>query len=591
MTRVVGPTQALSHRIRVVAQSDVVVSSASTSGIRDESLRGLYIEAALSQIPRLLSSIDRNPYRDTYGCMDRQFWHYRTADFPSEMYQEGALALAQVYHYEFPGNRWYGEQRIRELAAAAIRFAAGSCHRDGSCDDYYPYERALGAAVFSLQANTRAYQLLELEDPQIAEWFRLRADWLMENDESGHLANHQALAALGLHRVFAITQEPRYLQAAEQRLQKLFTWQSDEGWFNEYGGADPGYQTVTIDSLAKLRREMNVTWFDEPLTRAVNFCRSFLHPDGSYGGPYGSRGTMHFYPHGFELLANTIPAAGELADGFLRALCLGTTACFDDDRLVAHRLGNLIEAYLDWQPHAAAMNKEPNQGSSLTAYPKAGLYVHRNETTHTIISTSRGGTLKHYSHGQHIVTDAGLILETSDGRVAVSQLHDHGHAVHHETEPGIEKITVNSPLRWTAYETATPLKFIALRTFMLLVGRWCRTFVRRLLQRRLITGRDACPIRLTRTLEINKTPQRGSHTSQTATPVDGLPGLRVIDTIELLDPKLHVRRMSFGVDHESAYVAATGVYQHSALSPWNDLAPHLETLNRDRLVRIEREYS
>ncbi len=68
------------------------------------------------------------------------------------------------------------------------------------------------------------------------------------------MSNHQALAALGLLHVAAITDERRYRQAAEERLHRLLAWQSSEGWFDEYGGADPGYQTVTIDCLVKCRR-------------------------------------------------------------------------------------------------------------------------------------------------------------------------------------------------------------------------------------------------------------------------------------------------------------------------------------------------
>ena len=95
---------------------------------RDRVLRYLYLKTALADVPRLLGSIDRNPYRPTYGCLDRQFWHYRTSPFPSEMYQEGALPLALVYATKLPGNRWQGNGRVRELAIAAIRFAARSDH-------------------------------------------------------------------------------------------------------------------------------------------------------------------------------------------------------------------------------------------------------------------------------------------------------------------------------------------------------------------------------------------------------------------------------------------------------------------------------
>jgi hypothetical protein len=48
------------------------------------------------------------------------------------MFQEGVLPLAMVYAYEMPGNRWFGQPRVRELAIAALRFCAKSAHADGS---------------------------------------------------------------------------------------------------------------------------------------------------------------------------------------------------------------------------------------------------------------------------------------------------------------------------------------------------------------------------------------------------------------------------------------------------------------------------
>jgi hypothetical protein len=132
---------------------------------------------------------------------------------------------------------------------------------------------------------------------------------------------------------------------------------------------------------------------------------------------------------------------------------------------------------------------------------------------------------------------------------------------------------VSGLLHVARFETATPLKFIVLRLGMLLVGRWLRTLVRRLLQRRLITARRECGLRLTRRFEFYES---GS--------------LRVSDEIELTDPRLRVRRMSFGTDHEAAYVAASGVYQEAVLQPWHDLQAHVEPLNRQRRVVIVRQW-
>jgi hypothetical protein len=547
---------------------------ASSRHPRAPSLRSLYLTAALADVPRLLGAIDRNPYRDTYGSFDRQFWHYRTSAFPSEMYQEGVLPLAMAYSLPLPGNRWHRQPRVRELAIATLRFSARSCHADGSCDDYYPFERALGAAVFSLAAAARAYELLELDDAQIVRWFRLRCDWIMSHDESGRLANHHALAALGLLRVARLLGDRRYREAADDRLLRVLGWQNAEGWFEEYGGADPGYQTVTIDCLAKYRQVAADVRLDEPLRRAVDFARHFLQPDGSYGGVCGSRGTHHFYPHGMELLAAEDPNAADMADGFLQSLAAGTRAYFSDDRLVAHYTANFLEAYLDWSPNRPP--PLPANEDAAAWFPQAGLLVRQIGHARTTVSTSRGGVFTHFAAGRPMVADAGLIAAIADGRIAVSQTHDRNRPVERS---GQDVLTVRCPLHRCRFETATVGKQALLHLAMSLVGRFLRTLVRRLLQRRLITGRQAVPIRLTRRFEWLHPGGAGNELS-----------LRVVDTIELTDPTLRVRRMAFGSDHQSAYVAATGVYQDSALSPWTDLSLYVEELNNKRSVEIVREY-
>ncbi|MEK6234268.1 MAG: hypothetical protein N2C14_06125, partial [Planctomycetales bacterium] len=359
--------------------------TATTAGrsARDEAVRRQYWETAKSYLPRLLGAIDRNPFRPTHGCLDREFWHYRTSDFPCGMHQEAVLPLALAWAKPFPNNPWQGQERLRDLGIAALRFSARGSHRDGSCDDYYPFERALGAAVFSLTASAEAYRLFQLEDAETLAWLERRATWLSKHDETGRLANHQALAALALQRAAEVTGNDRFAAAARTRVEQALSWQSSEGWFEEYGGADPGYQTVTIDALAKYRRMTRADALDEPLARAVGFARRFLHPDDSYGGESGSRGTYHFYPHGMELLAEKNASAADLADGFLRSLRRGTNAFFDDDRMYAHRLGNLMEAYLDWSPSrpAADSSADANHGG-FTYLPKAGMLIHREKHDH-----------------------------------------------------------------------------------------------------------------------------------------------------------------------------------------------------------------
>src|SRR6185295_7257853 len=137
--------------------------------------RDLFSREALALIPKILTLQDRNAHSATYGCFDRNFWHYKIIDFPSGMSQEFVWPLALAYTLPIPGNPYYRQPAIKEWVEAGIRYAASSAHSDGSCDDYFPFEKAAGAAAFSLLACMEAYALVDAHDPKILDFFDLRA--------------------------------------------------------------------------------------------------------------------------------------------------------------------------------------------------------------------------------------------------------------------------------------------------------------------------------------------------------------------------------------------------------------------------------
>ena len=191
--------------------------------------------------------------------------------------------------------------------------------------------------------------MLGLKDDALLSFFARRGDWLLKHQESGRLANHQALAALALQNVHALTGEPRFRAGMETLRDLALSWQNNEGWFQEYEGADPGYQTCTISFLAKLRRKTGDAKLTEPLQRAAKFAAHFMHPDGSYGGEYGSRNTHHFYPHGFELLGAESAEALQTAELYLRKALPGRTRYFNDDnRMCAHYVYDWFQAWHDY---------------------------------------------------------------------------------------------------------------------------------------------------------------------------------------------------------------------------------------------------
>ena len=133
--------------------------------------RDILAHEALQQIPTILTLLDRNRHSPTYGCFDRNYWHYRIIDFPSGMAQEFVLPLALAYSLDIPGNPYYQQASIKEWVEAGILYAASSAHADGSCDDYFPFERAGGAVAFSLLACLDAYQITGLVNPSILAFF------------------------------------------------------------------------------------------------------------------------------------------------------------------------------------------------------------------------------------------------------------------------------------------------------------------------------------------------------------------------------------------------------------------------------------
>ena len=66
------------------------------------------------------------------------------------------------------------------------------------------------------------------------------------------LSNHQAVAASALYNAGVIYGNSDFIERSNYFLNKILEKQSHEGWFEEYGGPDIGYQTHGCFYLAVL---------------------------------------------------------------------------------------------------------------------------------------------------------------------------------------------------------------------------------------------------------------------------------------------------------------------------------------------------
>lgn len=524
-------------------------------------LRDALARAALAGIPKLLTLADRTPASPTYGCFDRAYWHYRMMDFPCGMSQEFVLPLALAWALPMPGNPYHRQPAIRDLVEAGIRFAARSAHSDGSCDDYYPFERAAGAAAFSLLACLDAAGIIGVDrDPEIAAFLSRRARWLADHRESGRLSNHEALIVACLARM--VEREGEAWEARlRDRVARLLSWQHVEGWFDEYGGADPGYLSLTIGLLAETDRRRPDLALREPCARAIAFLGALAHPDGTLGGEYTSRATRNFFPYGLEMAGGWSADARALNGLLLRPLAAGRAPCFDDDHIVGHHLWSWMLAWREWQddrPPPASLPLETRR------FDGARLLVAVAGNSRLYCGWSRGGAFKLFDGERLLASDTGPTLTTAGGRSAVTHLEGSTATL------GEDGLVVEGAMAWAKAARLTPAKSVVLRLVMLTLGRFFPDLVRRLLQRLLVTGRRDAPFRFRRRIACEKG------------------GWRVTDEIRPERGWAEVRTAGIGGFQISVTTIMARVWQVDQLQPWTDLTDRLSSLKAGDPLVVER---
>jgi hypothetical protein len=365
-------------------------------------------KTTLGQIPRLLSLLDRNKNSSTYGCFDRTYWHYKEKDVPNAEFQEAVLALALLYRKNFPGNVYFKKENILEWLNAAMSFWAKIQNEDGSFNESYSNEYSYVATAFSTYAVSEALIQIRKFPPKILKALKLAGQWLMENKDLARLPNHESGAVAALYNIFRITKKNAYEREARKILSKII--QSPEGWFDEYGGADIGYQSLSIDFLAKYY----ISSKDEDalglLNPAVEFISYFIHPDGTSGGEYGSRSTEWIFPHGFKLVSKKIPVAGNIFVKWMGALDSGKAVTPDgmDDRYFVEMLNNLIQTQLEPSKSLPKKSHLPCDTKFKKYFPEAKFFVVSNENYYSIFSGK--GTLSIYSKvSPFVLNDCGFI--------------------------------------------------------------------------------------------------------------------------------------------------------------------------------------
>jgi len=478
----------------------------------------VYLREALPQIPRLLSALDREPHSVSHGSFDRVHWAWKLRDFPLNMAQAAACPLALLWRHPFPGNPCYASAPVYEWVVAALQCICLRQHRNGSFDSVGPFTQDHGVTLAMVYTLTETLRILDADAPAtlreaVAAVVRRGCEFARRSDEDyAFISNHRALFALAFLNAAALLEHAAYRQQAEEILDEILVAQSPDGWYREYDGPDPGYESLGIGYLATCWRRTGAARLLESLRRSVEFYAHCVHPDGSVGGVYGSRHTQLYFPAGFETLRAEIPLAGSVA-GFLRARLerqnVVTPAVSDAENLPslmhAYLQASLLKASLAAKathdpadPEGRALPCETLEG--MRHFPAAAITVVGRARYYAVTSAAKGGVCRIFDkqRGSVAYEDAGYMVRAG-GRRWTSQRIGLGRRTE-SAQP--DEVSCATTLALYRQELPSALRFMLLRVLNLTVfrnpaaGRW----IRRWIVARLITDVHPGPLRLQRSM-------------------------------------------------------------------------------------------
>lgn len=490
---------------------------------RDERLVW-YRSEILAVAPRLLSAMDRCPVSATGGCLDREYWAWATKDFANLDLQRGLLPLAYLFRTSFSGNSYSQSPALLGWLEQGIRFWCQRQNSLGAFDHLYVHENSWMAAAFTLCDLVAVYELIGDDLSQatrsiLQAGMRKAADHLVRYDEThGFISNHRAGAAAALQGVSTILQESAYERRAWDLMAEIYKRQSSEGWFLEYQGADPGYQTLDThyQGLFWLRSGQEQRVLDAT-EKSLAFMAWFVHPDGSLGGEYGSRGCPHVFPAGFEIFADMSGLAESLAGVLGAALKAGAASGMADADVRNAFVMSTSYTYairaLESSCDSSSSSEHvslPVEGEGERWWAEAGLFVSSSATQMLVFGASKGGVLKVFDKALRRLTFShdgytAVVRDESVTSQAFSERPECDAQISPETGVRARLDLAADFVSYFPDRAMSPWAFLLFRMFNLTVGRvaWVNRWMRRsLIIGRFLTRRKEAPLRLHRCVEL-----------------------------------------------------------------------------------------
>ena len=480
------------------------------SGARSQpALAAAYVPCVLAEVPRLLSQLDRESASPSAGSFDRDWWAWKFRDYPVTMLQAALLPLAQLWAEPYADNPYHLNGSLGAWIERSVVHTVSRQRSNGSFDSIGPFTQDHGVTLLMTHVLCRTFWLAGESWPEglktrVREAVRRASHFAGRSAEDySFVSNHHALFALAWLEAEALTGDRRSRAPAEAEISAVLARQSPDGFYHEYGGADPGYESLGIYYLAHALERTADAALAASLKRSVEFFSHAVHPDGSVGGAYGSRCTALYMPGGFEILAPGDPAAAAIAAFFrqrLRANNVVTPKTADAMNLPILMISYLDACHAGHDGSGAAPLLPCQSQAGLRRFESAGMVTASTDRYYAVHSSARGGVLRVFDrqHERAVYQDAGYLATTENNQQWTSQGDGRALPAGGQESAGESQFAAYRPV------VVTPGAFVLLRILQLTLFRSLTlgAWLRRHIVERLITRRTPRPLRLVRRVQF-----------------------------------------------------------------------------------------
>lgn len=472
-----------------------------------------YLDEVKLNLPRLLSLIDRDITSDSFGMADRYYWAWGLIDFGNGSFQ----GISHGFSMLWKNNLWPYDTTQKQFINRIDSLFIGAkklTKKDGSLEEAFPNEGSFCVTALVSFDLLRTIDLLEdiIDQNLKSKWMHIVEPMIMfliKSDEThGIISNHLATASSSLFRWHHLTNDAKAETRALELLKRILQYQSKEGWFKEYNGADPGYQSLCIYYMADIHIQRPDLELLKALRKSIQFLWHFAHPDGSFGGIYGSRCTRFYYPAGILALSDQITEASVLCSYMLDSIKkkrVITLSSIDEPNLTP-----TFNAYC-WS--AVLAQKKISKNIDINTLPafrdisfreyfsEAGLLIDKGEDYYSIIATGKGGVTYHFKKNKPVIINSGAIVKNRKGILGSNQTS--GQVVFNDKQ---DLLTIISPILPMPKKLPKPWQFLILRLFSLTIFRSIRfrEKVKQMLVKKLIKGTNNWPLKNVREIKLGR---------------------------------------------------------------------------------------